>query len=307
MHDVPFVDAHVHFWDLAHLRYPWLQPPFTQDGPNGSVEGIARTYLPGDYRAEAAAWTIAGAVHVEAGAHADDALAETEWLAGLAVETGMPGAIVAFADLTDPDVATLLARHAAHQRVRGIRQIVNWHADPRRSYTAADLTGTERWAAGFARLADHGLSFDLQCYPGQMPAVAAIAARHPAVPVMINHLGMPVLADTHGLDDWRRGMAALARLPQVSVKLSGFGFIRRVWDAHLVRRFVREAIDLFGTDRVMAASDFPTDRLFGTFDGTLGALADAIGDLAPAERRAVWGGNACRLYRVDPRILGDVS
>ena len=211
MHDVPFVDAHVHFWDLAHLRYPWLQPPFTQDGPNGSVEGIARTYLPGDYRAEAAAWTIAGAVHVEAGAHADDALAETEWLAGLAVETGMPGAIVAFADLTDPDVATLLARHAAHQRVRGIRQIVNWHADPRRSYTAADLTGTERWAAGFARLADHGLSFDLQCYPGQMPAVAAIAARHPAVPVMINHLGMPVLADTHGLDDWRRGMAALAR------------------------------------------------------------------------------------------------
>jgi len=123
--------------------------------------------------------------------------------------------------------------------------------------------------------------------------------------VMVNHLGMPVLTDADGLADWSSGMAALARLPQVSVKLSGFGFIRRDWDAALVRRFVRETIDLFGTDRVMAASDFPTDRLFGTYDGVLSALAAAIDDLSDAERRAIWGGNACRQYRIDPSILGD--
>lgn len=307
MHAVPFVDAHVHFWDLAHLRYPWLQPPFADDGPNGSVAAIARTYLPGDYRAEAAGWNVVGAVHVDAGADAADAVAETVWLEGLAAQTGMPDAIIAFADLSDPNVATLLARHAEHGRVRGIRHIVNWHPDPRRSYTPVDLTRTDRWAAGFATLASAGLSFDLQCYPAQMIAIARIAQRNPQVPVMVNHLGMPVLSDPDGLSDWRRGMAALARLPQVSVKLSGFGFIRRDWDDALVRRFVTETIDLFGTDRVMAASDFPTDRLFGTYDGTLGALADAIGDLSPAERRAVWGDNACRLYNIDPAILGDVQ
>jgi len=281
MHDVPFVDAHVHFWDLAHLRYPWLQPPFANGGPNGSVEAIARTYLPGDYRAEAAVWNVVGAVHVDAGADAGDALAETQWLEGLARETGLPDAIVAFADLADPNVGTLLARHAEHGRVRGIRHIVNWHPDARRSYTAADLTRTDRWAAGFAQLADHGLSFDLQCYPAQMIAVARIAQRHPHVPVMVNHLGMPVLTDPDGLSDWRRGMAALARLPQVSVKLSGFGFIRPDWDSALVRQFVAETIDLFGPDRVMAASDFPTDRLFGSYDTVLGALAAAIRDLGP--------------------------
>ncbi len=307
MYDVPFVDAHVHFWDLAHLRYPWLQPPFADDGPNGSVEPIARTYQPGDYKAEAAGWNVVGAVHVDAGADAADALGETVWLEGLAAETGLPDAIIAFASLSEPDVGTFLARHAEHGRVRGIRHIVNWHPDPRRSYTAVDLTRTDRWAAGFARLADHGLSFDLQCYPRQMIAVARIAQRSPEVPVMVNHLGMPVLTDTDGLSDWRRGMAALARLPQVSVKLSGFGFIRRDWDAALVRRFVDETIDLFGVDRVMAASDFPTDRLFGTYDAVMSALADAIGDLTPGERRAIWGGNACRLYRIDPAILGDVQ
>lgn len=307
MRDVPFVDAHVHFWDLEHLRYPWLTPPFTDHGPNGSVAAIASTYRPTDYRAEARSWNVVGAVHVDAGADRGDALAETQWLEGLAAENGLPDAIVAFADLSDPDVDALLARHAAHGRVRGIRHIVNWHPDARRSYTGADLTRTDRWAAGFARLAKHGLSFDLQCYPAQMVAAARIAQRHPEVPVMVNHLGMPVLTDANGIADWRRGMAALARLPQVSVKLSGFGFIRRDWDAALVRRFVAETIDLFGPNRVMAASDFPTDRLFGSYDTVLGALADAIGDLGITERRAIWGGNACRLYRIDPSILGDIQ
>jgi predicted TIM-barrel fold metal-dependent hydrolase len=248
---------------------------------------------------------VVGAVHIDAGADARDALAETAWLEQLAEADGLPDAIVAFAGLSDPDVGDLLAQHAAHGRVRGIRHIVNWHADPRRSYTATDVTRTEAWAAGFAALARHGLSFDLQCYPLQMQGLAAIAGSNPEVPVMVNHLGMPVLTDADGLADWRAGMAALAGLPQVSVKLSGFGFIRRDWDAALVRRFVRETIDLFGTDRVMAASDFPTDRLFGTYDGALSALAEAIDDLSDAERRAIWAGNACRQYRIDPSILGD--
>jgi len=45
MHDLPFVDAHVHLWDLKRIHYPWLTPPFGSDGPNGSVEAIARDYL----------------------------------------------------------------------------------------------------------------------------------------------------------------------------------------------------------------------------------------------------------------------
>ena len=41
--DLPFIDAHVHLWDLDRIAYPWLTPPFAVDGPNGSVEPIART------------------------------------------------------------------------------------------------------------------------------------------------------------------------------------------------------------------------------------------------------------------------
>lgn len=296
---IPFVDAHIHLWDLAHIRYDWLSAPFSDDGPNGSVEPIANDYGVADYRADLARWNVVGAVHVDAGAAAESALAETEWLDGLAEETGLPTGIVAFAALNDPDVDARLAAQAAHARVKGIRQIVNWHADPQRTYGPVDLTVDPQWQAGYALLAKHGLSFDLQCYPGQMPGLAALVARHPDIPVMINHMGMPVLTDADGLADWRRGMEALAAIPHVNVKLSGMGFIRRDWSRKTVEHLILETIDLFGTDRCMFASDTPTDKLFGPIDRYMEAYHGIVTDFAEADRRALFAGNANRLYRLE--------
>src|SRR3546814_19728274 len=87
---------------------------------------------------------------------------------------GLPSGIVAFAALDDPGVETLLASHAEHAGVRGIRHIVNWHPDPARSYAAADATTSDAWAQGFARLRKYGLSFDLQAYAGQFAHLAEL-------------------------------------------------------------------------------------------------------------------------------------
>ncbi|MFP5431679.1 MAG: amidohydrolase, partial [Alphaproteobacteria bacterium] len=126
---IPFVDAHIQLWDLAHIRYDWLSPPFAEDGPNGSVEPIAHDYGIAEYRADLARWNVIGAVHVDAGAAADSALRETQWLDGLAAIEGLPTGIVAFAALNGPHVDVLLSAQAAHSRVKGIRHIVNWHPD----------------------------------------------------------------------------------------------------------------------------------------------------------------------------------
>lgn len=294
MERLPFIDAHVHLWDLSRIRYPWLTPPFSDEGPNGSVEPIASTYLLDDYRRDSAGWNTVGMVHVDAGADAIQALEETDWLQEMADREGMPNGIVAFAALDDPNVDTLLYDHARRRNVRGIRHIVNWHADPRRTYSARDVTGDEAWQRGFALLGKHSLSFDLQAYPGQFAALAKLIARHPEIPVIINHTGMGV----DGEDDWREGMSALAALPNVAVKISGMGFVFRPLDAGAVRARALAAIDLFGADRAMFASDFPTDRLFGGFDETLSMLADAVSDFTEAERRALFARNANRIYRL---------
>jgi predicted TIM-barrel fold metal-dependent hydrolase len=293
--DLPFIDAHVHLWDLDRIAYPWLTPPFADDGPNGSVEAIARTYLLDDYLADAAGWDVRGIVHVDAGAAPEAALAETEWLQAMADARGMPNAIIAFAALDDPDVDALLAAHAAHPAVRGIRHIVNWHPDPRRSYTPRDVTQDEAWARGFALLGRHGLSFDLQAYPGQFPRLARLIARHPEVQVIVNHTGMAVRGEWEA---WRAGMKALAALSNVATKLSGMGFTHRPWTPAQIQPYILEAIDLFGADRAMFASDFPTDKLFGSFAGHLDAYAAITAGFSQDERRALFAGNANRLYRL---------
>lgn len=298
-----FVDAHVHLWQLDRLRYPWLTPPFSSDGPNGSVEPIAHDYGLAQYFADAAGFPVDKIVHIDAGAHPDDAHAETRWLQGLADNDGHPDAIVAFASLNDPDVEALLATHAGYSKVRGIRHILNWHPDPKRTYTARNLFEDDALARGYALLGKYGLSFDLQIYPNQMTAAYELVRRFPDVPVIINHMGMPVRdtadnPDPGGLAAWRNGMQLLANLPHVSVKISGLGFFDRHWREDQVRPLILDTIDRFTPQRVMFASDFPTDKLFNTYAKALNAYDAVTTPFSITEREAMFAANAERIYRI---------
>ncbi|WNO54085.1 amidohydrolase family protein [Stakelama saccharophila] len=293
-----FIDAHVHLWELDRLSYPWLAPPFSDDGPNGSVERIAKDYRLGDYLHDADGWNVAGIVHIEAGADPSDALAETRWIQAMADAQSLPVAIVAQAALDDPDLDAKLAAHSRHRSVRGIRHIVNWHPDAQRTYCPRDVTGDAAWQHGFGLLSKHGLSFDLQCYPAQMPGIARLAERHPQIPVIVNHMGMMVPTDTHGLEEWRTGMRAIAALPAGAVKISGMGFAYRPWSIEQVRPLVLETIDMFGIDRCMFASNFPTDKLFGSFDQHLSAYDAITDEFDEDERDRLFAANAERIYRI---------
>ncbi|ESQ88698.1 amidohydrolase family protein [Asticcacaulis benevestitus] len=300
-----FVDAHVHLWQLAKsdrtgLRYPWLTPPFTDDGPNGSVEAIASDYTLNDYFADAAGYPVEKIVHIDAGAHPDDALNETKWLQSLADAGRKPNAIVAFAALNRLDIEPLLAAHAEHGNVRGIRHILNWHADPTRTYTPRNLLDDDAFDYGYGLLSKYRLSFDLQIYPGQMKQAAALAAKHPDVPVILNHMGMPV-PDQHGgfdLTEWRSGLAVLAALPHAAVKISGMGFVDRRWTTQTVRPLILQTIETFGPERCAFASDFPTDKLFNTYRRALDAYDEITKDFSADERDSLFAGTAERLYRL---------
>jgi predicted TIM-barrel fold metal-dependent hydrolase len=296
---LPFVDAHIHLWDLEKLRYDWLSAPFDDSGVNGSTEAIAKTYLPSDYLADAIGFDVRGTVHVDAGARADQALSETQWLQGLSDTEGLPTALVAFAGLNDPNVEALLEAHSHHKSVRGIRHILNWHPDGFFSYTPANLLDDPHWQAGYAKLAKHNMSFDLQIYSNQMAQAAELAAKHPDVPVMLNHAGMPVKDGADHMDRWEAGMKLLAAQPHVWAKISGMGFVERKWTTASIRPLVLKAIEIFGTDRVMFASDVPTDKLFSDYATIINAFDDITADFSDDERRDMFGRNANRAYRLN--------
>ena len=299
--ELQIVDAHMHLWDLSRIPYPWLTPPLPV-GITGDVSSIARNYLLDDYLRDLAAndsrVRVLKAVHVEAGADPAASVAETRWLQSIADVRGFPQAIVAHAELEKPGAAALLEQHAAHANVRGIRQILNWHPDPGKSYTPRDLLADESWRKGFALLARHGLSFDLQIYPAQMAAAARLAARHPDTPVILNHTGMPLDRNTAGVEAWRAGLRALAAQPNVSVKVSGLAMLDWRWTRDSLKPFVHETLEIFGAGRVMIASNFPVDRLFGTAAAFYDAYRSLLAGASEEERARLFARNAERIYRI---------
>lgn len=284
----PFVDAHLHLWDRGLLRYPWLNDP--------GVAPIAATYRIEDYRREAAAWNLAGCVHVEAGADPEDSVSETEWLETVAADDGWPTAIVARVALDDPAAERKLEWQASHPAVRGIRHLVNWHPDPVRQAYPHDLTADPAWQRGYALLGPLGLSFDFHGHPPQLAHLAQVARRHPDTPLILNHLALPSPVD--GLDEWRAGLTMTAALPHAAIKLSGAGFIASPFDAARFQDIVLEVIDMFGPARVMVATNFPTDRLFASMDQTLLAYETILSASSENEKRDLWGRNANRIYRL---------
>jgi predicted TIM-barrel fold metal-dependent hydrolase len=217
------VDAHHHLWDRTALPYPWLEgPPY---GPSvaGDVGPISKSYLLDDFRADTAGYHLTGSVHVDGGT--SDRIGETAWLQAIADAEGLPTAIVAGTQLHDPDIDSVLARHAAFGAIRGIRHILNWDPDPNLTFTdRPDLMTDAHWLRGYAALARHDFSFDLQVYPWQLAGAAALAAKFPDTPIILNHAGMPLHQRDMGLETWKAGMRALAAQPNASVKVSGLAW-----------------------------------------------------------------------------------
>jgi predicted TIM-barrel fold metal-dependent hydrolase len=291
------VDPHIHLWNLERLHYPWLADPKVSF--HGDNRLLAKTHEITEFMADAEGVEVLAVVHVDAGHDPGNPLAETKWLQALADAGGFPQGIVAYADLSRPDIDSLLAAHAAHRNVRGIRQILNVHADPFFDYVGRHFMREHPWCKGFGLLKKYGLSFDLQIYPTQMAEAAQLARSHPETTLILNHTGMFVDRNSvAGWRQWREGMRGLATCPNVMVKISGLGMVDHHWTVESIRPYVLETIDAFGVERCMFASNFTVDRLHGSYRAVWQAFADATAGSSEAEHAALFRDNAMRVYRL---------
>jgi predicted TIM-barrel fold metal-dependent hydrolase len=296
---IRIIDPHHHLWDLTNHEYTWLRRRPPDEGPDGDITPIAHDYLIADYLADSSAYDLAKSVHVECGWSEPDPVDETHWLQSIADVHGFPHGIVAYAALDQSDVERVLQGHRRYANTRGIRQILNWHPDPGKTYLKRpDMMQDAAWLRGFALLEKYGLRFDLQIYPSQMADAAELAAKHPDQPIILNHMGMPVDRDVQAVELWRRGMRLLSACENVSVKISGPFVGDRSWTVATLRPFMLETIDLFGVDRVMLASNFPVDKLYRSFTAMYEAFEEVLAVFSPAERHAMFYANAERLYDI---------
>eukprot|EP00754_Rhynchopus_humris_P006644 Rhum_TRINITY_DN13174_c0_g2::Rhum_TRINITY_DN13174_c0_g2_i1::g.57593::m.57593 len=312
---VPFFDPHFHIWDVTGAA------PFTDASQLFAPAGTDGLYDTAAYEASVAGCADAGLAHcggvfVEAMSvqHPDTpaaelnrlCLAECAWAVAqlsahaAAGAAGKTYAVVASVALEAPDVeatlAALVQLGTAAVRVVGVRQIVNHAPSWPRNDATGDLLSSEAWQAGYARLARHGLTFDLQLNPHQMDAACALVAAHPDVRVVIDHLGTPLPADLAS-SDFLAKMTRFSKLPHCCVKLSMLWYADATVASATLAEAAKAVLAAFTPARVMAASNFPVDPLKGWPAVPLfKALRKLTAHLTPAEEEEVYCKAAKRFY-----------
>lgn len=297
---LPIVDAHHHLWDLGNGRYPWLQEDYHEEFFLGDYHNLCRDFLPDTFLALTEKQRLVGSVHVEAERARDEQIAETRWLEQVNARYGFPSAIVAHTWFDREDSAEILAAQAARPLVKGIRSKPLTSASPDVSIIGAKGTMQDpKWLEGFARLADHDLSWDLRVPPWHLVEAAEVAAMFPQIRIALNHTGFAWDRSPQGMARWRKGLEALALQPNVHIKLSEFGLKDSPWNYADNRVVVLTALEIFGPERCMFASNFPVAGLRASYDTIANGVADMLAPLGRAVQEAVFAGNAQRFYRLE--------
>ena len=254
---------------------------------------------------------------------------ETEWVEAIAQraaerpERSQIGGIMGSLELRGGDtVRPVLEAHlAASKRFRGIRQPAAWDPDPdilsMPGLDDPDLYDDPAFRAGFAVLAELDLVYDAYHYHTQNASLVRLAQAFPGVPIVLDHLGTPLAvgayADRVGevFEHWCKEMAALARCPNVTVKLggmcmpwNGFHFEDRPQPPtsdDLVaaqQRYYHFAIETFGAERCMFESNFPVDKCAVSYTVLWNAFKKMAAPYSEAEKDALFYGTAARFYKL---------
>lgn len=280
----PIVDAHVHLWDPALMRIPWL------DG----IAALNRPFGPAEYREHTAGVDVGAFVYVQVEVATAYALTEARRVAELAAEDPRLRAIVAYAPLEDGRRARSYLDDLVRVSplVRGVRRITQGEADPAFCLRPGFVEGVRQ-------LPDYGLTCDLCIYHPQLGPTVELVRRCPEVTFMLDHIAKPGIRAGE-MELWRAQLAELAALPNVWCKISGVvtEAEHQGWTPETIGPYIAHALAVFGEERVAFGSDWPVVVQAGGYSRWVEALDGLTAHLGAAARRKLWAENARRFYRL---------
>jgi len=320
--DLPICDPHHHFWDFRTARIPYqryLLHELAADMQSG-------------HNIRSTVFIEARAMYRVEGPEEMRPIGEVEFVQGLAAASASglygPGraaaSIIGHANLLLGDrVAPVLEalKAASPNRFRGIRHSVTWDPHPEVENTAAHRMqaqlANEQFRAGARVLAHMGLTLEAWMYFPQLPELAEFARAIPNLQIILNHIGGLIRTGPYaGKDDevfatWRRGVAAVAECPNVTIKLGGMGMPRTGFDWHTraspigsealaasMAPYMNFCIEKFGPNRCMFESNFPVDKVSFSYHVMYNAFKRLSQGYSANERAAMFHDTAVCTYRV---------
>lgn len=240
--DLEIIDCHTHFYDPTRPEgVPW---------PSAG-SSLYRTVLPQHLRELKQYRRITGTVIVEASPLVED----NAWLLDLAKDDPFIVGIVGNLMPGKDEFAGHLDRFAKNPLFRGIRVS---------SKTVTDVLSSS--LDDLKKMIDHDLSLDVNGGPDTPGIVASLAEKLPALRIVQNHIGNVRITGDPPPADWKAGIEAAAKHPNVFCKISALveGASRDGQKAPAEMSFYKPYIDVvwnaFGDDRVIFGSNWPVSE-----------------------------------------------
>lgn len=278
----PIIDTHLHLIYRDRLSYPWL----------ADIAPLNRDFSYETYAVEARRCGVTDAIHMEVDVAQADIEAETRNVEELArgPATLLRGAISACRP-EDDGFPAFLDRQVADPFVKGFRRVL--HVVPE------DLSEGATFRANVKRLAAAARPFDLCVRPDQIDKAIALADLGPSVQFVLDHCGVPAIKD-RAEHPWREKISAIARRPNVAVKISGVVAYAEpaTWTIDDIRPYVEHAIESFGWDRVVWGSDWPVCTLTASLSIWVAAAQAITLGCSADERARLFSVNARRIWRL---------
>lgn len=273
-------DSHLHIVDREKLAYPWLE----------GAGALNRDSLYEDYAREAHRCGITDTLHMEVDVAESDIERETDYVKGLSRKPGslIRGAIAACRP-EDAGFPAYLERVLDEPFVKGFRRVLHVMPD--------DLSEGALFRENLKRLAGTRLTFDLCVLPHQISKAIALADLNPDVQFILDHCGVPAIKKQLS-EVWSSGITAIAKRPNVVVKISGIVAYADPdsWTVDRLQPFVEHSIASFGWDRVIWGSDWPVCTLGGGLSTWVAATHALMQGASADERNRLYQLNAKRLW-----------
>jgi predicted TIM-barrel fold metal-dependent hydrolase len=179
----------------------------------------------------------------------------------------------------------LLDRQMTASRFRGVRPMGRYE-------------GPLPDAGVLLELQERHLLFELMAHPDRLRLAAEQLARFDRLVVVVEHAGWPRSDSDEERALWKDGIDALSDLgDRVVCKLSGLAMPLASMSVDAFAPWLEYAIEAFGVDRCMFASNFPVDSMYGTFDELFEVFSGVTAGLDAESRLKLFAGNAETVYR----------
>lgn len=283
-YDIPQItDAHVHFWDLKSLNYPWLD----------DVPAIKRSFGLADYEAATEGIPVSDMIFVQCECLPSEYHAEVDYVTELAkTETRIRG-IIAYFPLEAPDAAERLHLLTRNTLVKGVRRL---EEEP------TSLYRDSRFLSNMSLLNRLNLSFDLGVKAHQLPAAVHLVQAAPDNRYILDHFGKPAIK-TREFAQWRSNIRALAEHPHVYCKLSGLVTEAdwKAWDINDLQPYMDTVLEYFGPHRLAFGGDWPVVTLASSYTRWFEVAQQLCHTLAPRDMDNLFYRNALNFYQISKR------